>query len=227
MGQHDTYLKSPCITRLLGVITILLTLQTIFVSVIIYGVYNVYDTHKHDLKAIGKVPWGDMAQKITDQYMSMDVNTFNDILKDSKNATHKANLFLHSDVEQTMQDIDVITKKSLHTLESIQAPIKQITAVLSTDNSEHITDIIGLLRSISSRMDQLNIEKFVNTLVFIANILKENTSKENIKHIYSIIYKMDSIMTKKNNKLVHDIVEDTDHTIRSVHKILDVFQEHH
>ena len=236
MGRSiTTYVEpSSCITRLLTIITMLIALQTASMSVIIYGVYTAYDRHKHDLNAIGAVPWGEMATQLSEQYMTMDKHAISHIIKNSKNFTHKANLLVHTKGDRIADNFHVLSEKTLNNIDiiditrnmiqSLDSPVKEINRLLSHENTGDIKDIIKVMQVLSHKIDKLELNELITLITQLAQKLMKDLSPETMVQISSIVKKIDSLMNEENNKLMHDLAEDADHTAQSINRIFSIFK---
>ena len=236
MGRAITSYVEPsnCITRLLTIITIFIAVQTICMSVIIYGVYTAYDRHKHDLNAIGSVPWADMASQLSEQYLAMDKNAINNILVNSKNLTHKANLLVHTKGDRIAENFHDISRKTLDNvdmidivrkmLQSLNSPIEELNSLLNHDNTMNIKDIINVIQELSHKMDNLELNELIHVVKQLLEKLLKDLSPETMVQISSIVHKIDSLMNNNNTKLIHDLAEDADHTVRSVNRLFTLFK---
>lgn len=226
------HLEAPsCITQLITIITILISIQTISMSVIIYGVYTAYDTHKHDLHALGAVPWGDMAQDFSNQYNSIDKHAIASIIKNSFNMTQKANILVHTKADKIVNNLDNVTQTSLKSIgdvtkmiHDLEDPIKTITSFVNKDNTHDMKDIIKNTQLLIHKIDDLQIENLVNICIELGKQLVGNLSPTNMAKMISIVDKIDKLINKENTKLIHDLADDADHTVQSVNKLFKMFQ---
>lgn len=226
--------SSNCITRLLTAITILIFIQTISVCVIIYGVYTAYDTHKHDLNALGAVPWGDMAEDFSNQYNSIDKNAVSNIIKNSFNITQKANLLVHTKAEHIIDNLHNVSEKSLQSITMIdmvdnmihelKRPIKTISSFINKDNTHDMKDIIQGIQLLIHKLDRLQVEKFINLCIELGKKIIGNMTPTNMAKMVSIVDKIDKLINEENTKLIHDLADDADHTVQSVNKLFKMFQ---
>lgn len=234
--KKSYYLEpSNCITRLLTIITVLISLQTISMTIIIYGIYTVYDNHRHDLKALGSVPWGEMARQISEQYMSMDKNAINNIITNSNNLTQKANLLVHTKGDKMADNFHTLSLKTLSNMDlfditrtlliDLKNPIHEINGLLNKDNTANIKDIIDLLRSLTGKLDDIQLNELIKTVTDLAQKLMKDLSPETMAQITSIVQKVDSLINEENTKLIHDLADDADHTVQSVNKLFSIFDK--
>lgn len=231
--KKDDHSKD-CVTRLLTIITVFIAIQTISLGVIIYGVYTAYDRHKHDLNALGSVPWGDMANDLKSQYLHMDKNAINNIIKNSHNMTHKANLLVHTHGESIAEEINAVTKKASDNTDiidlirkmvyEVDKPIKEISDLISHQNMINIKEIVSTIANLTSKLDEIQLNKLVNIVIEILQKIMKDFTPETIQHISEVIKKMDSLMSEENNQLFHSLAEDTDHTVQSVNKLFKIFE---
>lgn len=226
------HLEAPsCITQLITIITILISIQTISMSVIIYGIYTAYDTHKQDLHALGAVPWGDMALDFSNQYKSIDKNAISNIIKHSLNMTQKANLLVHTKADKIVNNLDNASETSVISIgyvrtmiRDLEDPIKRINGFVNKDNTHDMKDIIKNIQQLLHKLDDLQIEKLVNICIELGKKLVSNLTPTNIGKIISIVDKIDNLINKENTKLIHDLADDADHTVQSVNKLFKMFQ---
>lgn len=226
--------SNPCVTRLLTIITLFLGVQTVSMSIIIYSIYSIYDTHRHDLNAIGAVPWGEMANKLKSHYMSMDMNTINNIIDNSNNLTLKANLMMHTQADEMMTNFHSLSKKASknsdmidmtrNIIYRINQPVENVRSLLNNDNTGDIKDTIKLAKDISKKIDRLKLNELINTFIDLSKKFIDSMTPEMLKELSSIVHKIDGLMNNHNNKLVHDLAEDADHTVQSVNKLFDIFK---
>lgn len=226
------HLEAPsCITQMITIITILISIQTISMSVIIYGIYTAYDTHKHDLHALGAVPWGDMADDFSNQYKSIDKHAISNIIKNSFNMTQKANLLVHTKADKIVNNLDNVSETSVKTvgyaikmMQELEDPIKTINSFVNIDNTHDMKDIIKNTQLLIHKLDELQIKNLVNTCIELGKQLIGNLSPTNMGKILSIVNKIDKLINKENTKLIHDLADDADHTVQSVNKLFKMFQ---
>lgn len=229
------HLETPsCITQLLTIITILISIQTISMSVIIYGIYTAYDTHKHDLRALGAVPWGDMAQDFSSQYKSIDKDAISNIIKNSFNVTQKANLLVHTKADRIVNNLQNVSEKSLKSITMIdtignmihelERPIKTISSFINKNNTRDMKDIIKNTQLLIYKLDTLEADKLIEICIELGKKIISNLSPDNMRKIISIVDKVDKLINEENTKLIHDLADDADHTVQSVNKLFKMFQ---
>jgi len=226
--------SNTCVTRLLTMITLFLGIQTVSMSIIIYSIYSIYDTHRHDLNAIGAVPWGDMANNLKEHYMSMDMDTINNIIDNSNNVTLKANLMMHTQGDEIFNNFHEISKKvsknsdmidmTRRIIYKINQPVENVRSLLNNDNTGDIKDTIKLAKDISKKIDKFKLNELINALIDLSKKFIDSMTPEMLKEVSSIVHKIDGLMNENNNKLVHDLAEDADHTVQSVNKLFGLFK---
>ena len=116
--------------------------------------------------------------------------------------------------------IDIVRKM----LQSLNSPIKELNSLLNHDNTMNIKDIINVIQELSHKMDNLELNELIHVVKQLLQKLLKDLSPETMTQISSIVHKIDSLMNNNNTKLIHDLAEDADHTVRSVNRLFTLFK---
>lgn len=226
--------KTTCITRLLTIITVLICVQTLSMSVIIYGVYTAYDRHRGDLMAIGNVPWAAMANDLREGYATLDKNTIQTIITNSHNLTQKANILIHTRADSLVENFHTMSVKGIQNMDivdivrkmvyTLQSPVKEINDLLDNDSTGDLKETIKLAKDISEKIDEMKLNDLINTMISLGQKMVKELKPEMLQEITSIVHKVDMLINKKNNKLVHDLAEEADHTVHAVNRLFELFK---
>jgi hypothetical protein len=223
-----------CTNRLLMLIFIAIALQTILVVGLAVGLYIAYDNHKDTFHELGAVPWGNMAQDLKSQYMNMDKDAVNEIISNSKNLTQKANLLVHMHADTVATDVNILTKKAVQNTDLIDVvrtmlydmkkPINELVQLIDRKNTIDIQSIREMLLKFTSKLDAMQLNRLLGLVETLLKHLEESLTPETFKEIGDIIDKIDGFMNNENSKLVHDLAEDADHSVKSINKLFSLFE---
>lgn len=224
-----------CTNRLLIMIFVSLTLQTIIAIGLGAGLYMAYDNHRDDLNQLGAVPWGAMANDLKSQYMQMDKNAVSDIMKNAKNLTEKANTLVHTHGEDISSDLNTLTTKAVRNVDmvdmvrkmmlDVNKPLSEIVKLIDHKNTVDIKKLRETLLDFVTELDALHINKLILLSEELVEQLKTSLSPETIQDIGEIIDKANKLMNTENSKLVHDLAADADSSVRSINKLFSIFKK--
>lgn len=231
-SEDDGTIK--CTNRLLLMIFLSITIQTFITCGVGIGLYIAYDNHRSDLNELGSVPWGDMANDLKSQYLNMDKNALNDIIKNSKNITHKANLLVHTHVETLAEDVSEITGKVKDNTDlfdvarvmmyDLKKPIAEAVKLIDHKNTMDLKEMRSILKKLVTQMDAIQINKLIVLIEDVLQGMKDNITPETISDIVNMIDKLNKAFNNKNTKLVHDLAEDADNSVKSINKLFSLFE---
>lgn len=221
-----------CTNRLLTLILVAISIQTILFIGLALGLYMAYDTHKHDLNALGAVPWGDMADDLKEQYLSMDKNAINDIIKNSKNLTNKANMLVHNHGDVIASDAMSITSKAAKNTDlidvtrkilfDIQKPVKELGKLITHDNTVDIHTLIKTIRHISSQIDNIEVRKLADTILALLKKILNGLTPDALKSVEQLLKQLNEALKNENINTMHTLAEDTDKSIKSINSFLNL-----
>ena len=162
--RHDNS-SSGCTNRLLTMILILLSVQTLMFLVLAISIYSAYENHREDLHAIGDVPWGKMAHDFHNQYKRVNPTDISAILTNTRNMTQHGNNLLHRHIENILVDTETVIgeakdNKDIFTqargiMFKIRKPVDNIAKLVDDDAVVDIHETIKLLRDISKKIDDI------------------------------------------------------------------------
>lgn len=221
-----------CTNRLLTMILVAISIQTILFIGLALGLYMAYDTHKHDLNALGAVPWGDMADDLKEQYLTMDKHAINDIIKNSKNLTNKANILVHNHGETIATDAVTITSKAAKNTDlidtvrkiifDVQKPVTELGKLINHDNTVDIHTIIKTIKHLSSQMDNIQVKKIADTVLALLKKIMNGLTPDALKSIEKLLRQLNEALKNENINTMHTLAEDTDKSIKSINSFLNL-----
>lgn len=221
-----------CTNRLLTMVLVAISIQTILFVGLTLGIYMAYDTHKHDLNALGAVPWGDMADDLKEQYLTMDKHAINDIIKNSKNLTNKANILIHSHGETIATDAVTITSKAAKNTDlidtvrkiifDVQKPVNELGKLITHDNTMDIHTLIKTIKHISSQIDNIQVKNIADTVLALLKKLLNGLTPEALKSIETLLKQLNEALKNDNIHTIHTLAEDTDKSIKSINNFLNL-----
>ena len=80
------------------------------------------------------------------------------------------------------------------------------------------------IQELSHKIDNLEMRELIHVVKQLLEKLLKDLSPETMVQISSIVHKIDSLMNNNNTKLIHDLAEDADHTVRSVNRLFTLFK---
>lgn len=221
-----------CTNRILSLILIAISIQTILFIGLALGFYMAYDTHKSDLNALGAVPWGDMADDLKEQYLSMDKNAINDIIKNSKNLTNKANMLVHHHGETIAFDAMEITSKAAKNTDlidvarkilfDVQKPVNEIGKLVNHENTVDIHTVVKTIKHLSLQLESIEVKQLVDTLITLLKKLMDNLTPDALKSIETLLKQLNEALKNENINTMHSLAEDTDKSIKSINSFLNL-----
>lgn len=230
MSADDS--TNKCTNRLLSMIFVAISMQTILFIGIAVGIYVAYDNHRGDLNALGDVPWGDMANDLREQYLSMDKNAINDILSNSKNLTSKANLLVHSHAEIIATDTMKITSKAADNTDlvdtvrkiifDVQKPVDQLKLLINEENTINIKMLINTIKHFTEQLNEIEIKQLSDSIVKLIQKVLEGLNAEALQSLNTLLNELNMALKGDNIKLVHTLAQDTDKTIHSINGLIDL-----
>ena len=236
MTKYDSMVRDDstnrCSNRLLTMIFVAISLQTILFIGVAVGLYMAYENHRGDLNALGDVPWGDMASDLREQYLSMDKNAINDILTNSKNLTSKANLLVHSHAVTIAADTMKITSKAADNTDlvdtvrkiifDVQKPVDQLKLLINEENAVSINTLITTVKHFTEQLDEIELKQLTDNIVKLIQKVLDGLNAEALQSLNTLLNELNLALKGENINLVHTLAQDTDKTVQSINGLIDL-----
>jgi len=169
------------------------------------------------------------------QYMSIDKNAINVILKNSKNLTHRANILVHTHGYKILSDIDKASSKVAKNTDlvdsvrkivyDIQQPLTQIKNVVTYENSVDVKKTLNQVSEIVGKINAIEVNRLIGVVIEFLEKIMKSMSPEMVKELVFIADKFNAFVSNDNTEKMENIVHDTDESMKSFTRIIDLFSK--
>lgn len=232
--RHDTS-TSGCTNRLLTMILILLSVQTLMFLVLAISIYSAYENHREDLHAIGDVPWGKMAHDFHNQYKRVNPTDISAILTNARNMTTHGNNLLHRHIENILVDTEKVVgeaedNKDIFTqargiMFKVRKPVDNLGKLISDDAVLDIHETIKLLKDISEKIDDMDIKHLGEQILSALKRLLSRVTPAQLKQIHRTLGNLNNIMNASNVEVLTTVLKDADEGYRNVRDFMGLFKK--
>ena len=177
------------------------------------------------IKKLGSIPWADIANDVTQQYQSMDKNALNQIISNSQNFTTRANYLVHHHGNRIVGGILQATSKISNNLDLVDVVRKllyDLTPLINKDNSVDLKKTIDKLHSIADKVEPIDVNRFIAVLTTFLSKASNSMSPELLKELRFLSHEFRHFVDANNTKLIKNIVEDTDVSLKNFNKLMDI-----
>lgn len=232
--RHDNS-TSGCTNRLLTMILILLSVQTLMFLVLAISIYSAYENHREDLHAIGDVPWGKMAHDFHNQYKRVNPTDISAILTNARNMTQYGNNLLHRHIENILVDTETVLgeandNKDIFTqargiMFKIRNTVDNIAKLVDDDAVVDIHETIKLLKDISKKIDGMDIKHLGEQILKALKRLLSRVTPAQLKQIHKTLDNLNNIMNASNVEVLTNVLKDADEGYKNVRDFMGLFKK--
>jgi len=215
--------KTNCILAWILVFTVI---QAIFiVSLGVFATITVTE-HTPTLQKLGSIQWGDIAQDISNRYMSMDKDALNTILRDTKNFTSRANHIVNKDGSRIFSDLSKTTTRvanNIDLLNIVRKMLYDLTPLINKSNSVDLKDTINKVHAIVKRVDAVRVNDFIAVLTQFLKKVTLSMNPELLKELRFIAGEFRQFVAVDNTNIIKGIAKDTDESLKTFNRLVDAF----
>lgn len=201
-------------------------LQAMIISIL--GVFAVVTVSEHapTIQKLSSIHWGDIAQDISNRYMSMDKDSLNVILRDTKNFTARAKHIVNKDGSRIFADLSKTTTKVANNVDILDITRKMLydlTPLINKGNSVDLKDSIDKVHQIVKRLDVVNVNEFIAVLTQFLKKATTSMSPELLKELRFIASEFRQFVADDNTKVIKGIAKDTDDSLKNFNRLVNAF----
>jgi hypothetical protein len=198
---------------------------TIVSILVIFAVVTVSD-HAPTIQKLSSIHWADIAQDISNRYMSMDKDSLNVILRDTKNFTARAKHIVNEDGSRIFADLSKTTTTVANNIDILAITRKMLydlTPLINKDNSVDLKDSIDKVHNIVKRLDLVHINEFISVLTQFLKKTTSSMSPELLKELRFIATEFRQFVADDNTKVIKGIAKDTDDSLKNFNRLVNAF----
>lgn len=192
------------------------------------GIFAVITVSEHapTIQKLNSIHWGDIAQDISNRYMSMDKDSLNVILRDTKNFTARVKHIVNKDGSRIFSDLSKTTAKVANNVDILDITRKMLydlTPLINKDNSVDLKDSIDKVHQIVKRLDAVHVNEFIAVLTQFLKKATSSMSPELIKELRFIASEFHQFVADDNTKVIKGIAKDTDDSLKNFNRLVNAF----
>lgn len=223
-------LDTSCTNRLLTILVVFSTVQTIFLTMAGFGILMAYEDHKDDIQQISAIDWGATATSASEAALALDSRQLISILKNAENATVGANSVLRDHGSQAFENLHQFSDKAMENKElftdvrtsmiAAREPLREIAMLFDTGARGDLKSSFKLLHIILKHFNDVPFTSMIKLMVEVFELAKKDLNPKNVVEIVEFANKMNKFMSANETKTLKDITTSTDKALRDTDQIL-------
>ena len=223
-------LDTSCTNRLLTILVVFSTVQTIFLTMAGFGILMAYEDHKDDIQKINAIDWGATATSASEAALALDARQLVSILKNAENATLGANSAIRDHGSQAFENLHQFSDKAMENKElftdvrksmiAAREPLREIAMLFDTGARGDLKSSFKLLHVILKHFNDIPFNSMIKLMIEVFELAKKDLNPKNVQEIVQFANKMNTFMSGNETKTLKDITKNTNKALEDTDKVL-------
>lgn len=195
-------------------------------------VYNRVNAKYPDLLETSKQV-GEIIEGINTEYRKMDKTAVHAILKNTNNVTHTANMLVQEHGVDIVNDAHKVSKRAAansvvidtvgRAVNLIREPVDEIHKLITHNNSVNLQSALAQADRILGKVDSIEVNRLITVVIQFLQKINDGMNPKTIQELKYIAEKFNDFSSESNQKVIDNIVHDTDESMKNLNHIIDIF----